>query len=74
MLGAVSSLQFDWLKFKRDYNKHYESIAEEIERKKIFLENVDQIRHYERTHPDATFKVGINHLTDRRIEVNPMHT
>jgi len=74
LLGAVSSSPFNWLKLKRNYKKHYESIAEEIERKKIFLENVDQIRHYERTHPDATFKVGINHLTDRRIEVNPMHT
>jgi hypothetical protein len=69
-LGAVSSSPFDWLKFKRDYNKHYKSIAEEIKRKQIFLENVNQIRHYERTHPDATFTVGINHLTDRRIEVN----
>jgi hypothetical protein len=73
-LGVVSSSPFNWLKLKRNYNKHYESTAEEIERKKIFLENVNRIRHYERTHPDATFKVGINHFTDRRIEVNPMHT
>ncbi len=73
-MGVVSNSPFNWLQLKRNYNKHYESTAEEIERKKIFLENVNQIRHYERTHPDATFKVGINHLTDRRIEVNPMHT
>lgn len=75
LLGAVTtSSSFDWLKFKRDYNKHYQSAAEEIERKQIFLENVNQIRAYERTHPDATFTLGINHLTDRRIEVNQMRT
>ncbi len=75
MSGVVAgSSPFDWLKFKRDHNKHYKSAAEEAERKQIFLENVNQIRDYERTYPNATFKLGINHLTDRRIEVNQIHT
>ncbi|CAF5183884.1 unnamed protein product, partial [Rotaria sp. Silwood1] len=58
----------DWHKFKRDYNKHYKSAAEEVERKQIFLENVNQIRTFKRLHPNATFTIGINHLADRRIE------
>ncbi|CAF1495686.1 unnamed protein product [Rotaria sordida] len=73
VLNVVSSSSpFDWLKFKRHYNKHYKSAAEEAERKQIFLENVNRIRTYERLHPNATFTLGINHLTDRRIEVNPI--
>jgi hypothetical protein len=71
LLSAVtSSPSFDWLKYKRDYKKNYKSAAEEIERKQIFLENAKRIRAYVRTNPNATFKIAINHLTDRRIEVN----
>jgi len=33
------------------------------------LENVNRIKEYQTTHPDATFTMGINHLTDQRIEV-----
>jgi hypothetical protein len=33
------------------------------------LENVNQIKEYQKTHPDATFTMKINHLADRRIEV-----
>jgi hypothetical protein len=70
-LGVVtSSSSIDWLKFKRDHNKHYKTAAEDAERKLIFLENVNRMRAYERAHPNATFTLGINHLADRRIEVN----
>ena len=71
LLAVVnSSSPFDWLKFKHQYNKQYKSAAEEVERKQIFLENANRIRVYEQTHPNATFTLGINHLADRRIEVN----
>jgi hypothetical protein len=71
LLGVVNSSSFiDWIKFKRHHNKHYQSAAEEAERKLIFFENVNRIRDFERTHPDATFTLAINHLADRRIEVN----
>ncbi|UJR25495.1 hypothetical protein I4U23_006841 [Adineta vaga] len=69
LLGfAASSSSFDWLKFKHNFNKHYKSAAEEAEHKLIFLKNVNRIRDYERTHPNATFKLSINHLADQRIE------
>jgi hypothetical protein len=65
----MSDLSLEWDKFKRDYNKQYATAAEEIERKQIFIKNVNQIRSYQQTHPDATFTIGINHLADQRIEV-----
>ncbi|CAF4810281.1 unnamed protein product [Rotaria sp. Silwood1] len=65
---AMSNLSSEWNKFKRDYNKQYASAAEEDERKQIFIENVKRMRSYQQTHPDATFTVAINSLTDRRIE------
>ncbi|CAF1162999.1 unnamed protein product [Didymodactylos carnosus] len=58
----------EWDKFKLDYDKHYASATEENERKQIFIENVSRMRTYQQTHPDATFTMAINHLTDRRIE------
>ncbi|CAF5218798.1 unnamed protein product [Rotaria magnacalcarata] len=67
---VTSSPSLDWIKFKRSFNKNYKTGAEEAERKQIFLENVNRIRDYERAHPNATFKLGINHLADRRIDVN----
>jgi ribosomal protein L20 len=71
LLGVInSSSPFDWSKFKRDHNKQYASVAEEAKRKEIFLENVNRIHSYRQTYPNATFTLGINHLADRRIEVN----
>jgi hypothetical protein len=67
---SATSSSFDWLKFKHDYNKQYASASEEAMRKQIFLENVKQMRDYQRTHPDATFTLAINHLADRTSEVN----
>ncbi len=68
-ITITDSLSSDWEKFKSDYNKQYESPAEEAQRQQIFLENVNRIKEYQTTHPDATFTMGINHLTDQRIEV-----
>ncbi|CAF1311980.1 unnamed protein product [Rotaria sordida] len=69
LFGAVvSNLSFEWGKFKYDYKKQYSSAAEENERRQIFIENIDRMRSYQQSHPDATFTVAINHLTDRRIE------
>ncbi|CAF0918742.1 unnamed protein product [Adineta ricciae] len=65
---AACSSSIDWLKFKRTYNKQYKSAAEEAKRKLIFFENVNRIRDYEHNHPNATFKLAINHLTDQRIQ------
>jgi hypothetical protein len=62
-------LSLEWDKFKLDYNKKYASAAQEIERKQIFIENVNRMRSYQQTHSDATFTMAINYLTDRRIEV-----
>ncbi|CAF1303742.1 unnamed protein product [Adineta steineri] len=66
--AAVSELSFEWDKFKRDYNKNYASAAEEIERKEIFIENINRMRAYQQTHPDASFTMAINHLADRQIQ------
>lgn len=68
-IASTRSSAIDWERFKSDYNKEYASIEEEIERREIFLENVNRINEYERMHPDATFTMGINHLTDRRSHV-----
>ncbi|CAF1444752.1 unnamed protein product [Adineta steineri] len=66
--AAVSELSFEWDKFKRDYNKNYASAAEEIERKEIFIENINRMRAYQQTYPDASFTMSINYLADRRIQ------
>jgi hypothetical protein len=71
---VTSNSSLDWFKYKHDYNKHYKSAAEENERKQIFLENANRIRNFQRNNPNATFTVAINHLTDRRIEVNRIYT
>jgi hypothetical protein len=65
----MGDLSLEWDKFKRDYNKQYATAAEETERKQIFIKNVNQMRSYQQTHPNATFTMAINHLSDRRIEV-----
>ncbi len=70
MLFITGSLSSDWENFKRDFDKQYASPEEETEREQIFLENVDRIKEYERTHPDATFTMEINHLTDQHISVS----
>ncbi|CAF0977077.1 unnamed protein product, partial [Adineta ricciae] len=68
-LGSVlGDLSVEWEKFKRDYNKKYASVAEELERKQIFIDNVNKMRNHQQTYPDATFTMGVNHLTDRRIQ------
>ena len=69
MTITTSTLSSDWETYKSDYNKEYVSVEEETERKEIFLENVNRMKEYQRTHPDATFTIGINHLTDRRTHV-----
>lgn len=70
LLGTVTSYSsLDWMKFKRDFNKHYESGVEEQQRKAIFLENANRMRDFQQTHPNATFTLAINQLADRRIEV-----
>lgn len=70
LLGTVSSYSsLDWMKFKHDFNKHYESMVEEQERKAIFLENANRMRDFQRMHPNSTFTLAINHLADRRIHV-----
>ncbi|CAF4036242.1 unnamed protein product, partial [Rotaria sp. Silwood1] len=69
LFGAViADLSLEWNKFKHDYNKRYATVAEEMERKQIFIENVKRMHSYEKTHPNATFTMAINHLSDRHIE------
>ena len=65
----MADLTVEWDKFKRDYHKQYATAIEEIERKQIFIENVNRMRSYQQTYPDATFTMAINYLADRRIEV-----
>lgn len=69
LIVSTSSSSIDWETFKNDFNKEYASIEEEIQRKEIFLKNVNRIEEYQRTHPEATFTMGINHLTDQRTDV-----
>ncbi|UJR11812.1 hypothetical protein I4U23_015992 [Adineta vaga] len=69
LFGAViADLSLEWDKFKHDYNKQYKTIAEEIERKQIFIENVERMYSYQKTHPNLTFTMAINHFSDRRME------
>ncbi|UJR34936.1 hypothetical protein I4U23_027712 [Adineta vaga] len=69
LFGAViADLSLEWDKFKRDYNKQYETVEEEIKRKQIFMENVNEIHSFQQTNLNPTFTVAINHLSDRRIE------
>jgi hypothetical protein len=49
-------------------------MREEAMRKQIFLDNVKQMRAYQQAHPDATFTLAINHLADRRSEVDHIFT
>jgi hypothetical protein len=72
LLFITGSLSSDWENFKRDFDKQYASPEEETEREQIFLENVDRIKEYERSHPDATFTMEINHLTDQHISVKQL--
>ncbi|UJR11039.1 hypothetical protein I4U23_015223 [Adineta vaga] len=65
---VVSDLSLEWIKFKQDYNKQYPNAAEELERKQIFIDNVNRMRKFQQTYSDATFTMGINHLADRRIQ------
>jgi len=69
-LTSATSLSFEWHKFKREYKKNYASANEEAMRKEIFIKNVKEMRAYQRSHPDATFTLAINHLADRSGEVN----
>jgi hypothetical protein len=68
---VTSDLSCEWNKFKRDYDKHYASATEEVERRQIFIEDVNQMRVYQRTHAEATFTMTINSLADRRIQIVP---
>lgn len=68
VMTPATSSSFEWHKFKRQYNKNYASASEEAMRREIFLENVNEMRVYQRTHPNATFTLAINHLADRRSE------
>ncbi|CAF1689170.1 unnamed protein product, partial [Adineta ricciae] len=69
LFGTIASdLSYEWNKFKQDYNKQYKTIAEENERQQIFINNVNRMRSYQRTHPDATFTMAINNLMDQRTE------
>ncbi|CAF0820288.1 unnamed protein product [Adineta steineri] len=65
---VVCDLSLEWDKFKRDYNKQYATVTEETERKQVFSKNVNQMHSYQQTHPDATFRMAINHLADQNIE------
>ena len=66
---VISDLSAEWNEFKRKYNKQYATISEENERRQIFIENVNEIHSYQQNHPDATFTLGIAHLSDRRAQV-----
>ena len=65
----LADLATEWDNFKHKYNKRYKTINEENERKQIFFENFNEIHSYQQMHPDATFTLAINHLSDRRIQV-----
>ena len=71
MLLDITGANFEseWKKFKRDYNKQYATVAEEIKRRDIFIENVKEMYSYQNENPNATFTMAINDLLDRRFEV-----
>ena len=66
---TIADLSLEWNRFKHDYHKYYSSAIEESTRKQIFIENINRMQAYQTSHPDATFSMRINHLTDRRVEV-----
>lgn len=49
-------------------NRKYSSFDEENQRKEIFEGNLQRIQDFRETNPQATFEIGINHLSDRYIE------
>ena len=61
-LTITESALSDWEEFKRDYEKKYESSTEEIKRREIFLDNIKQMKEYQRLNPEATFTMDINHF------------
>ncbi|CAF0889933.1 unnamed protein product [Adineta steineri] len=64
----VADLSNEWNEFKQKYNKQYKTIDEEIERKQIFIENLNEIHSFQQNNPHATYTLAINHLSDRRIQ------
>ena len=66
---TTGDLSMEWDLFKHDYNKQYSSLTEESERKEIFIENINRMKTYIKTHPDANYSMKINSLFDRRSEV-----
>lgn len=65
---TTGDLSMEWDLFKHDYNKQYSSLTEESERKEIFIENINRMKTYIKTHPDANYSMKINSLFDRRSE------
>ena len=61
-------IEIKWLKFKTDYNKLYMSFEEEQLRKSIWLENFKYVESFELLNPNATFKVQINEMSDKRVQ------
>ncbi|UJR19305.1 hypothetical protein I4U23_022434, partial [Adineta vaga] len=65
---VVADLSVEWNEFKQKYNKQYKTIEEEIQRKQIFSENLNEIHSFQQNYPHATYTIAINHLSDRRIQ------
>ena len=62
-------IENNWIKFKADFNKAYDSIEEEQLRKSIWLKNLNYVASFETLNPKASFQVKLNALADRNIEV-----
>ena len=62
-----------WREFKTNFNKVYNSAKEEQYRKKIWMKNFKYVESFELINQNATFKVQMNGLSDRRTEVRRMN-
>merc|ERR1719481_1235738 len=56
-----------WELFKNQYNKKYESFAEEAMRRMIFMENIEKIEKHNAKYDsgEVTFSYGVNQFTDQ---------
>ena len=63
-------IESEWAEFKNDYKKIYKSFEEAQFRKSVWLENLKFVESFELSNPNATFKVQINEMSDRRIKAS----
>jgi cathepsin L len=76
LCGAISASSLkqlakdEWVGFKLEHNKVYDSLTEEQYRYRVYLDNRDFIAQHNQRHALGleTYELGVNHLTDLTYE------